>query len=182
MLLFGVQGSGKSLAAKAVAGHWGIPLLRLDFGTLYNKFFGETERNLREALKLAEMMSPCVVWIDEIEKGLGAGQQRRRCQPAHSRHPVNLAGRTRYRVFVVATANNIHALPPELLRKGRLDEMFFVDLPEEVVRADILRIHLQKRGLDPQTLDLPLLAQAAECFSGAELEQAVVSALACRGQ
>ena len=176
MLLFGVQGSGKSLAAKAVAGHWGIPLLRLDFGTLYNKFFGETERNLREALKLAEMMSPCVVWIDEIEKGLGQDSNDAGVSQRILGTLLTWLAEHDTRVFVVATANNIHALPPELLRKGRLDEMFFVDLPEEVVRADILRIHLQKRGLDPQALDLPLLAQAAEGFSGAELEQAVVSA------
>lgn len=176
MLLFGVQGSGKSLAAKAVAGSWGIPLLRLDFGTLYNKFFGETERNLREALKLAEMMSPCVVWIDEIEKGLGQDSNDSGVSQRILGTLLTWLAEHDTRVFVVATANNIHALPPELLRKGRLDEMFFVDLPDVTVRADILRIHLRKRGLDPQALDLPLLATAAAGFSGAELEQAVVSA------
>lgn len=176
MLLFGVQGSGKSLAAKAVAGSWGIPLLRLDFGTLYNKFFGETERNLREALKLAEMMSPCVVWIDEIEKGLGQDSNDAGVSQRILGTLLTWLAEHDTRVFVVATANNIHALPPELLRKGRLDEMFFVDLPQETIRADILRIHLRKRGLDPQALDLPLLARASDGFSGAELEQAVVSA------
>lgn len=175
LLLFGVQGSGKSLAAKAVAGSWGVPLLRLDFGTLYNKFFGETERNLREALKLAETMSPCVLWIDEIEKGLGQDSNDAGVSQRILGTLLTWLAEHDARVFVVATANNIHALPPELVRKGRLDELFFVDLPDEVIRAEILRLHMRKRGLDPDNFDLNLLAQASDGFSGAELEQAVVS-------
>ncbi|WP_430461687.1 AAA family ATPase [Thalassolituus sp. LLYu03] len=175
LLLFGVQGSGKSLAAKAVAGSWGVPLLRLDFGTLYNKFFGETERNLREALKLAETMSPCVLWIDEIEKGLGQDSNDAGVSQRILGTLLTWLAEHDARVFVVATANNIHALPPELVRKGRLDELFFVDLPDDSIRAEILRLHMRKRGLDPDNFDLNLLAQASDGFSGAELEQAVVS-------
>lgn len=176
MLLFGVQGSGKSLAAKAVAGSWGVPLLRLDFATLYNKFFGETERNLREALVLAETMAPCVLWIDEIEKGLGQDSNDAGVSQRILGTLLTWLAEHDARVFVVATANNIHALPPELVRKGRLDELFFVDLPAENVRAEILRLHMRKRGLDPDQFDLNALAQASDGFSGAELEQAVVSA------
>jgi len=175
MLLFGVQGSGKSLAAKAVAGSWGLPLLRLDFGTLFNKFFGETERNLREALKLAETMSPCVLWIDEIEKGLGQDNNDSGVSQRILGTLLTWLNEHDARVFVVATANNIHALPPELLRKGRLDELFFVDLPDSGNRKEILSIHMRKRGLEPERFDLELLAQASDGFSGAELEQAVVS-------
>ncbi len=176
MLLFGVQGGGKSLAAKAVAGAWGLPLLRLDFATLYNKYFGETERNLREALKLAETMAPCVLWIDEIEKGLGQDSNDQGISQRILGSLLTWLAEHDARVFVVATANNIHQLPPELVRKGRLDELFFVDLPEDDIRREILRIHMLKRGLDPDLFDLTQLAAASEGFSGAELEQAVVSA------
>ena len=177
ILLLGVQGCGKSLAAKAVAGTWGIPLLRMDFGTLYNKFFGETERNLREALKTAEVMAPCVLWIDEIEKAISVGSH----DGGTSRRVLGtlltwMAENTR-RVFIVATANDIESLPPELLRKGRLDEIFFVDLPDAATRKLILGIHLRKRGLEPAGFDLDELADASDGFSGAEIEQAVVAGL-----
>jgi SpoVK/Ycf46/Vps4 family AAA+-type ATPase len=176
MMLFGVQGSGKSLAAKAVAGSWGLPLLRLDFGALYNKFFGETERNLRAALKLAETMSPCVVWIDEIEKGVSQDSNDGGVSQRLLGTLLTWMAEHGEKVFVVATANNIHVLPPELMRKGRLDEIFFVDLPSVEVRAAILDIHLKKRGLQPAQFDLSLLAEISDGFSGAELEQAIVSA------
>lgn len=176
ILLLGVQGGGKSLAAKAVAGLWGIPLLRLDVGALYNKYHGETERNLREALQLAEAMAPAVLWLDEIEKGLStADQDGGTSQRVLATLLTWMAERTS-RVFLVATANDIAKLPPELLRKGRFDELFFVDLPDAATRADILRIHLQRRGLAPERFDLPALAALAEQCSGAELEQAIVSA------
>ena len=177
ILLLGVQGSGKSLAAKAVAGTWHVPLLRLDFGALYDKYYGETERKTRESLGMAEMMAPCVLWFDEIEKGIAT-----RDSDSGTAHRVLgtlltwMAERTA-KVFVVATANDISTLPPELLRKGRLDEVFFVDLPEHETRKEILAIHLRKRALDPTTFDLEGLAAAAEGFSGSELEQAVVSGL-----
>jgi hypothetical protein len=180
ILLLGVQGGGKSLAAKAVAGAWGVPLLALDFGALYNKFFGETERNLREALAAAEAMAPCVLWMDEIEKGLG-GDSSGSTDGGVSRRVLGTLltwmAERRKRVFLVATANDISQLPPELVRKGRFDEIFFVDLPEAATRAEIFRIHLRRRGQDIAQFDAPALAALTEGFSGAEIEQAVVSGL-----
>ncbi|WP_409526115.1 AAA family ATPase [Nitrincola sp. MINF-07-Sa-05] len=178
ILLLGVQGCGKSLAAKSVAGTFGVPLLRLDFGTLYNKYHGETERNLREALRTAEVMSPCVLWMDEIEKGIGtdSGEGSGPSKRVLGALLTWMAERTD-QVFMVATANDITALPPELVRKGRFDEIFFVDLPDAAARLTILDVHLKRRNLDPEAFDLTLLVSASEGFSGAELEQAVVSAL-----
>lgn len=177
ILLVGVQGGGKSLAAKAVAGLWGLPLLRLDFACLYNKFFGETERNLREALKLAEQMAPCVLWMDEVEKGLASGEQDGGVSQRVLGTLLTWMAERKSPVFMVATANAIDRLPPELVRKGRFDELFFVDLPQAEVRQDIFRIHLQQRELDVARFDLAVLAQASEGFSGAEIEQAVVGAV-----
>jgi SpoVK/Ycf46/Vps4 family AAA+-type ATPase len=177
MLLVGVQGGGKSLAAKSVAGLWGLPLLRLDFACLYNKFFGETERNLRDALKLAEQMAPCVLWMDEIEKGLATGDNDGGVSQRVLGTLLTWMAERQAPVFMVATANVISRLPPELVRKGRFDELFFVDLPDAAVRADILRIHLLRRELQADSFDLAQLAQASEGFSGAEIEQVVVSAL-----
>jgi SpoVK/Ycf46/Vps4 family AAA+-type ATPase len=151
-------------------------LLRLDFGTLYNKYYGETERNLRDSLKTAESMSPCVLWIDEIEKGLATdsdgGPSRRILGTLLTWMAEHDA-----RVFLVATANDIEMLPPELLRKGRFDEIFFVDLPGEEVRGEIFRIHLSMREQDPKLFDVEGLQAASQGFSGAEIEQAVVAAL-----
>ncbi|WP_372877663.1 AAA family ATPase [Pseudomonas sp.] len=177
VLLVGVQGGGKSLAAKAVAGLWGLPLLRLDFACLYNKFFGETERNLREALSLAEQMAPCVLWIDEIEKGLASGEHDGGVSQRVLGTLLTWMAERKAPVFMVATANAIDRLPPELVRKGRFDELFFVDLPDQAVRAEIFRIHLARRELEPVGFDLHLLALASDGFSGAEIEQVVVSAL-----
>ena len=180
ILLLGVQGGGKSLAAKAVAGGWGIPLLCLDFATLYNKFYGETEKNLRESLQAAESMAPCVLWVDEIEKGL-ASDASGATDGGVSRRVLGTLltwmSDRKSRVFLVATSNDISLLPPELLRKGRFDEIFFVDLPDAATREEIIRIHLQRRKQDPKSFDLKRLAQASEGFSGAEIEQAIVSAL-----
>jgi AAA+ superfamily predicted ATPase len=180
VLLLGVQGGGKSLAAKAVAGVWGVPLLRLDFGALYNKFFGETERNLRESLAAAETMGPCVLWIDEIEKGL-ASDASGGTDGGVSRRVLGTLltwmAERKSRVFLVATANDIEMLPPELVRKGRFDEIFFVDLPDAATREEILRIHIARRKLDPAKFDLALLVARTEGFSGAEIEQAIVAAL-----
>jgi SpoVK/Ycf46/Vps4 family AAA+-type ATPase len=176
ILLVGVQGGGKSLAAKAVAGMWSVPLLRFDIGTLYNKFHGETERNLREALRAAEAMAPCVLWIDEIEKAIAAGDN----DGGTSRRMLGslltwMAERTAP-VFIVATANVIEHLPPELVRKGRLDEIFFVDLPDAATRAEIFAIHLRKREHKPVDFDILQLANLTGGFSGAEIEQAIVAA------
>ncbi len=178
VMLVGVQGCGKSLAAKATAGIYGVPLLRLDFGAIHDKYQGESERRLREALSTAEVMAPCVLWLDEIEKGLatGSGDSSGTSRRVLGTFLTWLAEREAS-VMCVATANDISALPPELVRKGRFDELFFVDLPSADVRRDILSIHLDKRGLDPARLDLERLAAAAEGYSGAELEQLVVAAL-----
>jgi AAA+ superfamily predicted ATPase len=178
ILLLGVQGAGKSLAAKAIAGSWALPLMRLDFGALYNKYHGETERNLRDSLKAADAMAPCVLWIDEIEKGLapeggGDGGLSRRVLGTL----LTWMSERKSRVFLAATANDISALPPELLRKGRFDEIFFVDLPDEAVRRDIFTIHLRARDLKAEAFDLAALARAADGYSGAEIEQAIVGAL-----
>ena len=177
VLLIGVQGCGKSLAAKATAGIFGLPLLRLDFANLYDKYHGETEKNLRESLKTADVMSPCVLWIDEIEKGLaGRGGETGTTQRVLGSFLTWMAQK-QSQVFVVATANDISALPPELVRKGRFDEIFFVDLPKPEIRRIILEIHLNNRGQEADTFDLEKIAEATEGFSGAEIEQAVVSAL-----
>ena len=175
ILLLGVQGSGKSLAARAVAGQWSLPLLRLDFGSLYDKFVGETERNVRNALMQAEMMAPCVLWIDEIEKGVATDQDHAITQRVLGTLLTWMAERTAS-VFIVATANDVSRLPPELIRKGRLDEIFFVDLPDQPSRKAILEVHLQRRGIDPSSVNVDELATLSHGFTGAELEQAVVSA------
>ncbi|MBK1703073.1 AAA family ATPase [Halochromatium glycolicum] len=177
LMLLGVQGGGKSLAAKAVAGRFGVPLLRLDFGRLYDKYIGETERKLRDALRTADVMAPCVLWCDEIEKGISAdagseGPGRRLLGSL-----LTWMAERRSAVFIVATSNDIASLPPELVRKGRLDEIFFVDLPDTEVRRAIFSIHLSKRGLDPERFDLDALAVVSEGFAGAGIEQAIVSAL-----
>lgn len=183
VLLLGVQGGGKSLAARAIAGLWRVPLLRLDLGSVYDKFHGETERKLRESLTSAELMAPCVLWVDEIEKGVAVGDH----DNGTSRRVLGtlltwMAERTQ-QVFLVATANDISRLPPELMRKGRMDEIFFVDLPSAAVRAEIFEIHLRRREEDPARFDLDCLAASTEGFSGAEIEQVVVSALyACGHQ
>lgn len=177
ILLIGVQGCGKSLAAKATAGVFGLPLLRLDFANLYNKYHGETERNLRESLKTAEVMSPCVLWIDEIEKGLaGRDGEIGTTQRVLGSFLTWLAQKDR-QVFVVATANEIDALPPELVRKGRFDEIFFVDLPGPGIRKTIAEIHLRNREQQVEAFDLESIAAATNGYSGAEIEQAIVSAL-----
>ena len=177
ILLLGVQGCGKSLAAKASAGILGVPLLRLDFGVLYNKYYGETERNLRKALETAEVMAPCVLWMDEIEKGLAVDREDDGLSRRILGTLLTWMAEKRKPVFLVATANDIASLPPELVRKGRFDEIFFVDLPGPENRREIFAIHLRKRKLDPAQFDLAELAAAAEGFSGSEIEQAIVSAM-----
>jgi SpoVK/Ycf46/Vps4 family AAA+-type ATPase len=177
VLLLGVQGAGKSLTARAVAGTWGLPLLRLDMAALYNKFIGETERNLRESLRSAELMAPCVLWLDEIEKGIGVGDSDEGTSRRVLGSLLTWMADQRGGVFIVATANEVSLLPPELLRKGRFDEVFFVDLPGEDVRGEVFRIHLRRRGVNPAGMDIEGLARLADGFSGAEIEQVVVSAL-----
>jgi len=177
LLLMGVQGCGKSLAAKAAAGVLGLPLLRLDIGALYNKFHGETDRNLRDSLRQAELMAPCVLWIDELEKALATDAGNDGLSKRILGAFLTWLAEKSTPVFVVATANDITRLPPELVRKGRFDEIFFVDLPTPEVRLEILRIHLQRREQNPQEFALVDLVTATDGFSGAEIEQGIVSAL-----
>jgi SpoVK/Ycf46/Vps4 family AAA+-type ATPase len=180
ILMLGVQGAGKSLAAKAVATAWKRPLLRMDVGALYDKFIGESERKLREALAQAERMAPIILWIDEIEKAFASAASQSADGGLSKRMFGALLTWMQERtapVFVVATANDIDALPPELLRKGRFDEIFFVDLPDADARRMIFAIHLRKRKRDAKKFDLDRLSQSSEGFSGAEIEQAVLAAL-----
>jgi len=180
ILLLGVQGAGKSYCAKAIATAWQRPLLRVDVGALYDKYIGESERRLRDALRQAEMMAPIVLWVDEIEKGFASAASRSTDGGLSQRmFGALLTWMQEHRapVFLVATANDIEALPPELLRKGRFDEIFFVDLPTIDARKSVFEIHLRKRRRDPGSFDLQRLATASEGFSGAEIEQAVVAGL-----
>tara|TARA_R110002096_G_scaffold4493_25_gene20968 strand:- start:5191 stop:6711 length:1521 start_codon:yes stop_codon:yes gene_type:complete len=180
VLLTGVQGCGKSLAAKVIARQWQIPLLKLDAGQLFDKYIGQSEANFRKAAQMAESMAPCVLWIDEIEKAFASGGD------------VSTDGGTSQRllasfltwmqekkesVFLVATANNLQGLPPEMIRKGRFDEIFFVDLPTPSERLSIWDIHLRLRKQSPGQFDLGQLSQLTEGFSGAEIEQAVIASL-----
>ena len=178
VLFVGVQGCGKSLAAKAIARAWRQPLLKLDAGRLYDKYVGESEKNLRKALDVAEATAPSVLWIDELEKAFATGTNT---DAGLSRRMLGSfltwLQERQAPVFVAATANDLSGVPPELLRKGRFDEIFFVDLPDAVERDAIFRIHLELRKQDASKFDLPALASAANGFSGAEIEQAVVSSL-----
>ncbi len=181
LLLLGVQGAGKSLVAKAIASQWQMPLLRLDLGSVFSELVGSSEQNMRTALRLAESVAPCLLWLDELEKGL-AGTVSSHLSDAGTAARVFGSFLTWMQeknapVFVVATANDISILPPEILRKGRFDEIFFIDLPNFNERAEIFAIHLARRGRDPLGFDLALLAQQSEGFSGAEIEQVIISGL-----
>ncbi len=176
VLLLGVQGCGKSLAAKAAAGIFGVPLLRLDLAGVHDKYVGESERRLRESLATADVMAPCVVWVDEIEKGLASSDSDTGASRRILGTFLTWLAEKRAAVFVVATANDISALPPELIRKGRFDEVFFVDLPTPAERAEILAIHAGRRGITLDPAGMAAVAAATEGFSGAELEQAISSA------
>ncbi len=180
VVLLGVQGCGKSLAAKAVAADWQIPMLRLEAGRIYDKFIGESDKNLEQALRAAEHMAPCVLLVDEIEKAFAYSGSADADGGLSRRLLGRLLGWLQDReapVFVVATCNDVSQLPPELIRKGRFDEIFFVDLPDDAARRAILAIHLRMRERRPEDFDAEALAAATEGFSGAELEQAVVGAL-----
>jgi SpoVK/Ycf46/Vps4 family AAA+-type ATPase len=178
VLLIGVQGAGKSLCAKAIANDWDLPLLKMDPSSLYNKYIGESEKNFTRAIKTAEKMSPVVLWIDEIEKAFASAGDT---DGGLSQRVLGLflswLQERKGDVFVVATANDVSKLPPELIRKGRFDEMFFVDLPDTTSRAEILKIHLRKRKRDAEKFDIQSLAESTHGFSGAELEQVIVSSL-----
>lgn len=178
ILILGMPGCGKSLTAKATAAKFKVPLIRLDIGRLMGKYVGESEGNMRRALQLAETVSPCVLWLDELEKafagiGSGGGEVTTRLFGNF----LTWMQEKESTVFVVATANNIKGLPPEFLRKGRFDELFFVDLPNESERREILRIHLEKRKKWDGKIDLSDLARSTEGFNGADLEGIVKDAV-----
>ncbi len=181
ILMLGVQGCGKSLCAKAVSSLWQLPLLRFDMGRMFGSLVGSSEENVRRAIAVAESVAPAILWVDEIDKAF-AGSQGSGATDGGTTARVfgtflTWLSEKIAPVFVVATANDISQLPPELMRKGRLDEIFFVDLPSEGERQEIFRIHLARRGRDPQLFDIETLAACGENFSGAEIEQAVISAL-----
>jgi SpoVK/Ycf46/Vps4 family AAA+-type ATPase len=181
MLLLGVQGCGKSLCAKAVADLWQLPLLRFDMGRMFGSLMGSSEENVRRAIAVAESVAPAVLWVDEIDKAFAGVQGSALADGGTTARVIGtfltwLSEKTAP-VFVVATANDLSPLPPELLRKGRLDEIFYVDLPTPEERREILQIHLRKRGRDPLSFNLDPLVEACPDFSGSEIEEAIISAL-----
>ncbi len=181
ILMLGVQGCGKSLCAKAVANHWQLPLLRFDMGRMFGSLVGSSEENVRRAISVAESVAPAILWVDEIDKAF-AGSQGSGATDGGTTARVfgtflTWLSEKQAPVFVVATANDISQLPPELLRKGRLDEIFFVDLPSRNERAEIFKIHIGKRRRDPSKFDVELLADGSKDFSGAEIEESINSAL-----
>lgn len=181
LLLMGVQGCGKSLSAKAIASLYQMPLLRLDMGSVFGSYVGESESRIRQALQLAQSVSPCVLWIDEIDKGLGGLRGSGSGDSGTTQRVfgtlVTWMQENDRPVFVAATANNISILPPEILRKGRFDEIFFVDLPDRETRELIFRIHLRRFGRDPESVDAAHLSGMSEGFSGAEIEAAIIAGL-----
>ncbi|MEO1742626.1 MAG: AAA family ATPase, partial [Cyanobacteria bacterium J06629_9] len=180
LLLVGIQGTGKSLTAKAISHHWHLPLLRLDVGRLFAGLVGESESRTRQMIQLAEALAPCVLWIDEIDKAF-AGADGRGDSGTTSRvfgTFITWLSEKTSPVFVVATANNIQALPPEMLRRGRFDEIFFVGLPSQAEREAIFSVHLSRlRPHNLQAYDLSRLAYETPDFSGAEIEQTIVEAM-----
>lgn len=181
VLLLGVQGCGKSLSAKAIGSLWRLPLLRLDVGRIFAGIVGSSEENMRKAIRVAESVAPCILWLDELEKGF-SGTQSSGISDGGTTSRVFGTFLTwmqdkRAAAFVVATSNDVTALPPELLRKGRFDEIFFIDLPSIEERKQIFQIHLSKRKRDPEQFDLDRLADATPGFSGAEIEAVVVESL-----
>ena len=181
LLLLGVPGCGKSLTAKSIASFWNMPLLRLDIGKVYQGLVGSSEDNIRKAIATAEAVAPCVLWVDEIEKGLSGVQSSSSTDGGVTSRIFStiltwMQEKTSP-VFVVATANNINLLPPELLRKGRFDEIFFVDLPTAQERENIFSIHLQKKDQDPSKFPMELLRKKTDGFNGAEIEECIKEAM-----
>jgi SpoVK/Ycf46/Vps4 family AAA+-type ATPase len=181
ILLLGIPGCGKSLTAKAIAGLWQLPLLKLDVGKVFSSYVGSSEENVRRAILTAESIAPSILWLDEMEKGFsGLGSSGMTDGGTTARvfgTFLTWLQEKKTPVFVVATSNNVSQLPPELLRKGRFDEIFYVDLPSRDERAEIFRIHLEKRNRPPEGFDLAAAAARTQGFSGSEIEEVVVSAL-----
>jgi SpoVK/Ycf46/Vps4 family AAA+-type ATPase len=181
ILLVGVQGCGKSLTAKAVSNLWKLPLIRMDFGRLFSSLVGSSEENVRRATGVAESIAPCILWIDEIEKGMSGIESSGQSDAGTSSRVfgtfITWLQEKKRPVFVIATANNIELLPPEIMRKGRFDEIFFVDLPNPRERAEIFRIHLSRFGRDPEKFDIDKLVEASRNFSGSEIREAIISGM-----
>ncbi|HEY3780149.1 MAG TPA: AAA family ATPase [Fimbriimonadaceae bacterium] len=181
ILLIGVQGCGKSLIAKAVAAHWSLPMLRLDIGRIFGSLVGQSEENIRKAIAVSESVAPCILWADELEKGFaglgGSGVSDSGTTARVFATFLTWMQEKTKPVFLIATANDVSALPPEMLRKGRFDEIFFVDLPDTGEREEIFKIHIEKRGRNPKDFKLLELSEASKGFSGSEIEQVVVGAL-----
>lgn len=181
ILLIGIPGCGKSLTAKAIGSAWKMPLLRLDVGKIFHSLVGSSEENIRKAIKTAEAVAPSILWLDELEKGFagvggGGSSDGGTSQRVFGSFITWLQEKTSP-VFVIATANDVSQLPPELLRKGRFDEIFFVDLPNEDERANITEIHLRRKRRDPNKFDIQRIVKATQGFSGSEIEQTIISAL-----
>jgi SpoVK/Ycf46/Vps4 family AAA+-type ATPase len=180
ILIIGVQGCGKSLVAKAVSSAYGLPMLKMDVGRIFGSLVGQSEQNMRRAISIAESLSPCILWIDELEKGFagmnGGVSDSGTTARVFSTFLTWMQEKTKP-VFLIATGNNVAQLPPELMRKGRFDEIFFVDLPDTKEREEIFSIHLKKRKRDPKKFKIGELASITDGFSGAEIEQLVVGAL-----
>src|SRR5437660_6948553 len=181
ILMIGIPGGGKSLTAKAVGAAWRLPLLRLDVGKIFAGIVGSSEENMRRAIQMAEAVAPSILWVDELEKGFsGTGSSNQSDAGTAARvfgSFITWLQEKTSPVFVIATANNVDELPPEMMRKGRFDEIFFVDLPTLPERREIGSIHLKRRGRDPGQFNLDLIAEKSEGMTGAEIEQAIVSAL-----
>jgi SpoVK/Ycf46/Vps4 family AAA+-type ATPase len=179
LLLFGVSGTGKSLVAKCIGSEWNVATIRLDYSALFDQYMGQSETNLRKALKAAEAFSPCVLWIDELDKAV-PGTSASGDAGTSARVLAHLLTWMQERtapVFVVATANSVHRLPPEIIRRGRVDELFFVDLPGPDAREEILSIHIAKSGRDGADFDLQKVRGLCESFSGDEIRRVVINAL-----
>ena len=175
--MIGIPGTGKSLTAKMIGGLWRLPLLQLDIGALFGSLLGESEARTRKALALAETVAPCILWIDEVEKAFGSGGLDGGASTRVLGAILTWMQEKTAPCFVVATANNITQLPPELLRKGRFDEIFFLDLPTLLERQEIVKVHLHKRNRFPQDFDILKLANASEGYVGAEIEQAIIDGM-----
>ena len=175
--LIGIPGTGKSLTAKAIGGMWRLPLIRLDIGAVFGSLVGESEERIRKALRLTEQIAPCVLWIDELEKALASGGGDGGTSQRVVGTILTWMQDKKAPVFVVATANDISSLPPELLRRGRFDEVFFLDLPTFDERTEIIKVHLRKRGRNPDDFDLAALANQSALYVGAEIEQALIDAM-----
>jgi SpoVK/Ycf46/Vps4 family AAA+-type ATPase len=176
LLVFGVPGGGKSLTAKAVSGMWQMPLLRFDIGRVFGQFVGQSESNMREALNIAEAIAPCILWIDEMEKGFAGASGGHETTTRVLGNFLTWMQEKKSTVVVIATANDITRLPDEFIRKGRFDEMFFVTTPNINERTEILEIQLRKHKLNPEHFDIPKLSQLTKDRTGAEIEQAIMEA------